>query len=235
MRVGICADIHGNATALTAVLDDCESRGGVDIWLCAGDVSGHLPMVNEVCQLLLSLSLPLVAVRGNHDHALLTGASIPRSVSATRALNLQRETISAQCRAFLSALPYRQTIDIDGSAVAIIHGGPRDPLDEYLYHPDLSTAALISEDILVHGHTHVPYVATFAGRNFINPGSIGMPLDGDPRAAYAVWHTDSLRIDTRRVSYDPQPVILRLREAGFDERYPNCLLAGRWIGPTIPS
>ena len=128
MKVGVLADVHGNLPALEAVLEDA---GDVEVWLCAGDLVGHLPFPDEVVAKLDALGA--LCVRGNHDHALLEGLDIPGSRSGTIAIRDHRARVSAETRALLAALPARRDVSLGGLDVTLVHGSPRDPLSERLY------------------------------------------------------------------------------------------------------
>jgi putative phosphoesterase len=117
--------------------------------------------------------------------------------------------LTSQNLSFLSELPYHSTRIIDDSTIACFHGSPRDPLNEYVCPGDSDSVyqALIEEasaDLLILGHTHIPLHISTASGTLINPGSIGQPRDGDPRASYAILEiTDGkASCSMRRVRYD---------------------------------
>jgi putative phosphoesterase len=230
MRLGVISDVHGNWPALQAVLAAVGPE--VEGWLCAGDLAGHLPFLNEVVAAVRGLGCP--TVRGNHDAALLHGSDIPRSSAATLALRVQRGLASPATRAFLGALPLRIEAGAGRRRLVILHGGPRDPLEERIGEPTEEHWAWADGRVVIHGHEHVPRVARRGASLFVNPGSVGLPLDGDPRACCAVLDPEAGEVRLRRIRYDATPVIARLAELGFDARYPNCLRAGRWVGSAPP-
>jgi putative phosphoesterase len=228
MRLGVISDVHGNWPALQAVLEAVGPE--VDGWLCAGDLAGHLPFLDEVVGAVRDLECP--TVRGNHDAALLDGTDIPRSSAATQALRVQRELMSPATRAFLAALPLRIEAGAGTRRLVLFHGGPNDPLEERIAEPTDAHWAWAAGRIVIHGHAHAPRVARRGAGLFVNPGSLGLPLDGDARACCAVLDPEAGEVALQRVAYDAGPVIARLEALGFDGRYPNCLRAGRWVGAT---
>jgi putative phosphoesterase len=109
-------------------------------------------------------------------------------------------------------------IELDGLRFLMIHATPRDPMDEYLEpQPDLWNQRLehIDTDFVCVGHTHIPMHLKLERMQVINPGSVGQPRDGDPRAAYAI--IENGRVEFRRVPYNIDRTIQQMREAGIDE------------------
>lgn len=225
-RLALIADVHGNLPALEAVVAAIGDR--VDGWICAGDIAGHLPMVDEVVALLRRLGA--VCVRGNHDHALVTGLPIRGSSAATRALQIQRRFVSAESRAWLADLPQHLDTEIAGCRLSVRHGGPRDALDEKVRTIDDSVRAYAAGRIVVLGNTHRPAADIGPDHAVLNPGAVGLPVDGDRRAQAMILDVATRTVEEIRVDYDPAPVAERMRALGYDERYFNCLETGRWIG-----
>lgn len=225
-RVAIIADVHGNLPALQAVVD--AVRGQADHWLCAGDIAGHLPQVDEVVDLLIGLNARCVI--GNHDRAFLDGAPIANSSAGTRALQLQRAYVSPNSRKWLASLPERLDLKIDGLSVTIMHGGPASYLGQRVNEVSPEIRAFSDKRLLVLGHTHAPLIEIGADHAIVNPGSVGFPMAGDQRAKAVLFDTRSRSVSRIHVCYDASPVIARMAELGYDERYVNCLQAGRWVG-----
>jgi diadenosine tetraphosphatase ApaH/serine/threonine PP2A family protein phosphatase len=111
--------------------------------------------------------------------------------------------------------------------VKLVHGHPDDP-DRYTYPEEFSERMLRGEDLLVTGHTHVQGHRTFEDGVVMNPGSVGQPRDGDPRAAYAVATLDDgVAVEERRVDYDVDRVAEAVADAGLPERIASRLYEGR--------
>jgi len=216
MKTAFISDIHGNFEALRAVLSELD-RLDVSRIYCAGDVVGYYSQVNECCDALRLRGIP--TVMGNHDWYMAGGGFCARSKSVNDCLAYQRRVIDEQNLAWLKKLPVH--IGIDG--MHIVHGGWADPLDEYL-KPTKDYFARVPGDIFISGHTHVQILRKFGNKTYCNPGSVGQPRDGDPRAAFAVF--DGNEFELRRVEYDMQKVFDLMEAAGFDDYYYGGLKTG---------
>lgn len=210
LRILLLADIHANWPALRAIqepFDACLFAGdlvdyGVDPAPCVDWIRNHAR----------------AAVRGNHDHYVAQrvtprpGWGFRQLMASTRPLQWDRLN-SRQLR-FLSRLPIQTTVELDGMRLTLVHATPRDPLDEYLREDpavwQMRTAHLAT-DFLCVGHTHTPMHITLPGLQIINPGSVGQPRDGDPRASYALIENGQVLF--RRVEYDIDEAVAQLREA----------------------
>ena len=228
MRLAILADIHGNLPALEAVLRDAEQHA-IDEIVVAGDLVTRGPHPNEVMRLLRTRHSRMI--RGNGDDDLLeydTGDdSDARHTSAQWAtLRWSYRHIGREALSYLASLPEQCILSFDGTApIRVVHGSLASPLG--VVYPDsgpermrLSKRALrfpkgyvlsaqaalaqIVEPVLVCGHTHVPWATEHDGRLAINPGSVGSPINGDPRAQYALceWRGGKWQVTHRAVSYD---------------------------------
>jgi putative phosphoesterase len=219
MKVLIIADIHANLWALRAVVHDA---GPVDYVLCAGDIVSYGPDPRATLDSLRAQGV--IAVRGNHDHAVASGAD-PKASPAKQPLALaMRDWTRSQLEptdiAWLTRLPLRLTWELGGTRFAVVHATPRDPLYDYHLRPDASAefinevAAGTDADVLVVGHTHWPLLRTYGKLQIVNPGSVGQPLDGDPRAAYAVWEDG--QITPRRAEFDQSRALAALDRLPID-------------------
>jgi diadenosine tetraphosphatase ApaH/serine/threonine PP2A family protein phosphatase len=239
MRIAVVSDIHANIVALDAVLD---AVGAVDAIWHLGDIVGYGPEPDLVVERLVAVGA--VGVRGNHDAAACGGPEIDWfNPEAKAAMEWTRRAISARTRSWLGALPDRL---VDGP-FTLVHGSPRDPIWEYVTSVPVARANLAAFDTSVglHGHTHIPIVfrdhdgrveaatpgdgssiALDGGRMLLNPGSVGQPRDGDPRASYAIIDTDAGRCTWQRVAYDIEAVQVAMRAAGLPERLASRLSHG---------
>ncbi|UTF54452.1 metallophosphoesterase family protein [Natronosalvus rutilus] len=218
MRIGLCSDVHGNLPALEAVLADLPD---VDALVCAGDVVGYNPWPAECVDRLRDLKVP--TVMGNHDRAVARETTFRFNAMAAAGVELARERLTDDQREWLASLPDERLAFDD--QVKIVHGHPADP-DRYTYPRDFSPRLLEDESVLVLGHTHVQHVERYAEGVVVNPGSVGQPRDGDPRAAYAVLDLDALEVETRRVAYDVERVQQAVAEAGLPEKIGTRLARG---------
>ncbi|MFN0199310.1 MAG: metallophosphoesterase family protein [Planctomycetaceae bacterium] len=215
MKILLIADIHSNWPALSAITEP------FDVCLCTGDIVDYgtdpVPCIDWVRQHTAAV------VRGNHDHAVAQrvpvrpGAGYRQLASFTRPKHW--ELLSPARLKYLGRLPVTRTLTLEGQRFLLVHGTPRDPMEEYLYdNPQAWSVRLEGQEVdyVCVGHTHIPLHITLEdGRQIINPGSVGQPRDGDPRCSYAV--IDNGRVEIRRVSYDIDAVLKQMREVGLDE------------------
>ena len=226
MRVGIVSDIHANLVALETVLAE---MGQVDaLWVC-GDTVGYGPDPSDVLALLAERKATLVA--GNHDRAVATGEDLDLfNPPAAAAAKMHQQWLSATERDMLAALPRT----LETGDVTLCHGSLRDPLWEYVTNPKSAAAslAIAKTSHCCAGHTHVPSLFRawnqpqpgrvgydtpypLAPRAFLNPGSVGQPRDGDPRAAYAVLDLAGGTVTFHRSVYRIDETQRRIRERGL--------------------
>ncbi|MDA8203365.1 MAG: metallophosphoesterase family protein [Chloroflexi bacterium] len=231
MRIALISDVHGNLAALDAVLSALEPFDAV--WQL-GDVVGYGPEPVAVIRRLQSAGA--VGVRGNHDAAALGEISTEWFNDAARtAVEWTTGQLTPAAVEWLASNP-RSRVEGD---FTFAHGSPRDPLWEYLFSTSLARAnvdAFTSPYCLV-GHTHVPVafretdgrieaivprdgtVLELDGRRAIlNPGGVGQPRDGDPRAAAALLDTDARTVTWRRVPYQISVTQQAMRAAGLPQR-----------------
>jgi putative phosphoesterase len=130
--------------------------------------------------------------------------------------------------AYLQSLPRELRLQIEGKTVLVTHGTP-DSVDEHLY-PDSPVERLreialkANADLIITGHTHMPMERDVDGVVFINPGSVGRPVDGDPRAEYAVLNLDPFKLEFRKVNYDFETVANEMRKKGMPENLAQVLI-----------
>jgi diadenosine tetraphosphatase ApaH/serine/threonine PP2A family protein phosphatase len=239
MRIAVLSDIHSNLVALDAVL---AHVGPVDALWHLGDIVGYGPDPDGVVGRLLERAA--IGVRGNHDAAAIGGREIDWfNPEARAAIEWTRRAMSEATRSWLAALPDRRVLE----GITLVHGSPRDPIREYIsdrFVAEDNLAVLESRHAL-HGHTHVPVAWLDGGsrvsllrvddgsslelgstRALLNPGSVGQPRDGDPRAAYLLLDTDAGLVTWHRVPYEIAPVQAAIRAAGLPPRLADRLAVG---------
>ncbi|MDP1797066.1 MAG: metallophosphoesterase family protein [Planctomycetaceae bacterium] len=213
MKILLLADIHANSVALSAI------RESFDACLCLGDIVEYGTDAATCIDWVRHHAH--AAVRGNHDHSTAQRVPMPQGTgfrmlaAATRALHW--ETLMPAHIKFLARLPVTQTLQLDGRTFHLVHATPRDPLDEYLTNDPKAWSSRLKDveaDYVCVGHTHVPMHLELARCQVINPGSVGQPRDGDPRAAYAV--IENGRLEFRRVEYDIDRAIQQMQDAGLN-------------------
>lgn len=209
MKIGLIADVHANSVALNAVLDDMKD---VDVILCAGDIVGYNPFPNETIEILKKHHVK--CVRGNYDNAVITGDTQWFNPMATTTIRWTVSHLTRENHKFLQALP--EHIDLNG--VTVHHGSPN-KLREFVFENDHEQFCKIFDPFDVHvivfGHTHSPLMEVCGDKIILNPGSVGQPRDGDPRASYAIWDTDTKDFKICRVVYDIKKVQEKISESGL--------------------
>lgn len=222
--IAVLADVHGNLPALRAVLDEAE-RLGCDRLISLGDVTGYYAEPHLCIELLAERGA--LQLLGNHDSYLTSGTGCPRSRLVSTLMEHQRRVVGPAHLALLAGLAPSH----EEGRLSFVHGGWEDPLDEYLYRVGRAT---LKGDAQVYfsGHTHVQRSIDFGDKFYCNPGSVGQPRDGDPRAAFAVF--DGKRARLVRVPYDVEKTAAAMRRAGYtDERLWANLAGGTQIGGRI--
>ncbi len=220
--MAIISDIHGNYPAMRAVLSAIDALG-IDETISLGDVGGYYCMINECIDELRRRGIRNLL--GNHDHYLISSQACPRSNSANTCLDWQRRVITPDNLAWLSK-SHCGVLRI--GELSLVHAGWNDPLDEYINMISPDYFAEREGTIFVSGHTHVQGLWSLGEKWYCNPGSVGQPRDGDPRAAFAVWTGAEMKL--HRVAYDIEQIAAPMKAAGFTEHYYSNLRSGTRIG-----
>jgi predicted phosphodiesterase len=235
MRIAVLSDIHGNLPALEAVLAALKPYDAV--WEL-GDIVGYGPQPDEVVARLAAEGA--TGVRGNHDSAAVGLLDTDAfNDDARTAVEWTADRIQAKTRDWLAALPLR----VESVPFTLVHGSPRDPTWEYVFSAAVARAnmSLFETPYCLVGHTHVPLVfrqrsgklesvgvrdgmtlALGAERLIINPGSVGQPRDGDPRAAALLIDTEAdagkVTLEWHRVEYPISQTQELMEQAGLPRR-----------------
>jgi predicted phosphodiesterase len=224
MRVAALYDIHANAPALRAVLDDV-ARADADLVVVGGDVvSGPLP--KQTLELLCGLELPVRFVRGNADREVLAARDEGRLELEAAEDPLQRAAVFAAAslsraqRDLLAAFEPRVVLDLEGLGPTLFcHGSPRS--DEEILTTETPDERLreivagVREPLVVCGHTHRSFDRRLGRRRIVNAGSVGCPYEGVPGAYWALLAPGAVGL--RRTEYDIAAALEELRAGGFPD------------------
>jgi putative phosphoesterase len=225
MRLALISDIHSNLHALEAVEEAIDAED-VDSVACAGDIVGYGAFPNECCQRVKDMTDHVV--HGNHDLAALDRDVSFMNPFASRAALWTNSTLSPESAEFLQSLGMECRFTAKGSSIAVFHGSPSS-VDEYVYENDLSEQMIApaKADVVVLGHTHVPFVRSIGKTLVVNPGSVGQPRDSDNRASYAVLDVEQGKCVIRRVKYDIESAARAIEKEGLPEILASRLFDGR--------
>ena len=229
MRVAVISDVHANYHALEAVLHEVDAARVDAVW-CLGDTVGYGPRPNDCCEVVKDRADHSLV--GNHDLVVLGELTVSDfNDEAAAAAIWTREVLTPESRAFLASLrPFGEVEGVD-----LFHASARDPVWEYVLTEDAAQATLeLSEAPLVLvGHSHIALAitvddgrvsggpapggsrVTLHGRWLLNPGSVGQPRDGDPRAAWLLLDFEERLAEFHRVPYSIERTQAEMRERGL--------------------
>jgi diadenosine tetraphosphatase ApaH/serine/threonine PP2A family protein phosphatase len=207
--LAIIYDVHGNLLALEAVLEDAR-QAGAGRYVLGGDYALFGPWPHETVTRLRELDATWI--RGNGERWTARPADAPDDEVVQGAIAASREELGEGLLGELAALPEQYAT----AETRYCHGSPRSDVRSFLPEPAGDEAELLAdvhEDRLVFGHTHLQFRrrSREGGTELVNPGSVGMPFDGDPRAGYALVGSDG-EIELRRVAYDHAASAAAVRE-----------------------
>jgi diadenosine tetraphosphatase ApaH/serine/threonine PP2A family protein phosphatase len=232
LRVAVISDVHSNLHALEAVLAEVDAAGVDELW-CLGDLVGYGPRPTECVALLRERTA--VCLAGNHDLVVLGKIALAEFAGeAAAAAAWTRTVLDEEARSFLGGLEARG----ERPGVELFHGSPRDPVWDYVLSADAGrwTFAATAAPLVLVGHSHVALELSGdasavrggqaaagtsldlgAGRRLLNPGSVGQPRDGDPRAAWLVIDEGAGRATFCRTRYPVERTQAEMRERGLPE------------------
>lgn len=237
MRLAIFSDVHGNLPALKAVLKDMRSRGP-DWVVCAGDLVGYGPFPNEVIELVREERI--LTVTGNYDDGV--GHDRPDCGCAyrterarengQRSLEWTKLHTTPENKAFLGSLPFSMSLSMGDRGMLVVHGSPR-KLNEYLYEdrPEATLRRILdgaNAEVLIVGHTHIPYHRILDSKHLVNVGSVGKPKHGRPTAVYALVNlADRVTVSFTEVPYDFEAAARAVEAVGLPGEFAAALRSGQ--------
>jgi diadenosine tetraphosphatase ApaH/serine/threonine PP2A family protein phosphatase len=243
VRVAIVSDIHGNRHAFDAVLDAIEASPCEEMW-CLGDLVGYGADPDACVE--LAGAHAAICLAGNHDLGVCGTLPLEEfSAGARVAAEWTRETISAATQAYLDSL----APSVQDEVVGLYHASPRDPIWEYVLSPLQAELCLDvqAKRVCLIGHSHVALsfwrpeggpatgqtraegevLDVSVGEWLLNPGSVGQPRDGDPRAAWLELDLDGWTATYRRIEYDIAGAAAAIRAARLPESLAERLSFGQ--------
>ena len=235
MRIAVISDIHSNIYALNEVLADIKNRH-VDLTVCTGDLVGYATRPNEVIETLRKEKI--LTIMGNYDEAIgnfkiICGCDYPDPKDAEKAgmsMHFTGQETTPENKEYLRNLPKEATITFNNKTIRFVHGSTR-IINEYLKENSKEAEEVMSElveDILVCGHTHIPYAKYYGEKLLVNAGSVGKPKTNTPDANYVIidiqnedeigQRESSVKVEIIEVAYDAEKMAREIEE---NEILPN--------------
>jgi putative phosphoesterase len=236
MKLAIISDIHANLHALQAVWEDLEEQNP-DAVYCLGDLVGYGAHPNETIEFIRTRQIP--TIMGNYDEGVgfdmhdcgCAYKDPDQDRLGKQSLRWTQEQTSQKNKAYLQSLPMQIRFEQDRFGLMLVHGSPR-KMNEYLYEdrPVATFERIVKvagADILLFGHTHLPYMKRVSGTIFVNCGSVGKPKDGNPDAGYVILSTGrKTGVEFRRVPYDVAAAAQAIRNSSLPHQFAGMLESG---------
>lgn len=227
MKYLFIGDIHGNISALNSIIE-FASENKIDIIVCTGDLVGYLPFSNDVINKFKQNNI--ITISGNHD-AYLTGKLIvdPKR-SYYRVFEEDKRRITPENLAWLASKDPYSDFEIDIHKAIALHGGFIDPYMEYLYPEKLQKEYFdhIEYSLVVIGHSHLQFVLKIGEKLVLNPGSVGLPRNGDFRVHSISFDTHTMLFTQHRIIYNVNEILdLALKSNSVNDKILHNLNFGR--------
>jgi len=237
MKIALISDIHANLPALEAILKDAHKRNVEAIWNM-GDILGYGAFPNQVIELAIEENIQ--SIIGNYDDKVLKVKEKKKDWKKGKtpekwvAYEWTYKNLTKSNSDYLDALPNEIRLEIEGKKFLFTHASPESN-EEHLA-PDTPEERLeelankADADVIIFGHSHIPFKRKVGKVWFINPGSVGRQSDGDPRTSYAILnirHPNLFRIDHYRIEYDIERAIEAIHDSGLPELFAQMILEGR--------
>lgn len=233
MVLGLISDVHANVVALDAALRELRD-GGAETIVCLGDLVGYGPAPNETIERVRAERL--LCTLGAADERIafdFARSAVPRKGVGDATLEWTREVLDAKHVAWLRALPVQIRLETPAGRLRAFHGSAEDPGERTDLHVDPNALGRLFEQhrcrVLAAGGTHVPYLRRHEGRIAVNPGSVGLSLNGEPGADYALLRIDEDGVDVRmdKVEYDVAAVAFDIVAWGLPAVVADAVQMGR--------
>lgn len=238
MKLAVLSDIHANWPALRAVLADIKLQRILEIWNL-GDIVGYAPFPNETVAMLKKGRIK--SISGNYDEKVLDffknreewrGKKTPAKYFSFAWTN---RVLLDEARVYLKELPDTLTLHWSGKKFLLVHASLQNPEEGLTEATPMSRfselAKRVKTDVVLCGHSHRYFMKEAGGVLFVNPGSVGRPFDGDPRASYAVIEvkTGRLHVQNRRIAYPIEETVGRMREQSFPLELIESIASGKSV------
>lgn len=228
MKIAVISDIHSNIYALDSVLLDIKNKD-IDLVVCTGDLVGYATRPNEVINKLRIEKV--LTIMGNYDEAIgnmkiACGCDYPDPKDAQKAglsMHFTGQEVTDENKEYLRSLPRDITLTFDNKKIRFVHGSTR-IINEYLKENSKEADEVmneLTEDVLVCGHTHIPYFKMYGEKLLVNAGSVGKPKTNNPNSNYVILDTNKELNEMTsivEVSYDVEKIAKEIEE---NEILPN--------------
>ncbi|MEN2993946.1 MAG: metallophosphoesterase family protein [Thermodesulfovibrio sp.] len=238
MKIGILGDIHGNIEALKIAYQTAVEEGVERIYHL-GDLGGYAPFVNEVVEFLIEKNIE--GVQGNYDEAIAynkahCGCKYENDFQAKMAqlsFEWTKRAVNEKTKNYMKNLPFSISLQVEGRKIKIFHATPiknnlywYEEREEKFY---LLMAQKAEAEIMIYGHTHIPYFKKIKDFYFINAGSVGKPKDGDPRTCVCIVNIErkDVKVSFIRKNYDIKKVANAIIESGLPEYFAERLILAK--------
>ncbi|EDS77612.1 phosphodiesterase, family subfamily [Clostridium botulinum C str. Eklund] len=221
MKIAIFSDVHGNLEALKAVLSDIKSKN-VDRIVCLGDLVGYGPFPNEVIDIVRNENI--LNIVGNYDTAVVQNNIEyiqDNPLNRDFALPWSVKEVTDANKKYLNRLPEDIIIVENGKVIKFVHGSTR-AINEYLLEDSKEEKEVMNEfkeDILICGHTHLPYIKEYENKILINDGSVGKPKIGNPNITYIILTIeDEVKSEIVEIPYNYEETVKAMEDRDFPQK-----------------
>ncbi|MEK6984404.1 MAG: metallophosphoesterase family protein [Nanoarchaeota archaeon] len=224
-KIALISDIHSNLEAFKAVLNEIK-KAKIRKIFCLGDIVGYGSSPNECIALIRKNKIK--SVMGNHDCEAINLQSAEWFNQVARdAILWTHKQLTEANKKFLKSLPTHLKFE----NIFMVHGSPRDYIYEYIF-PDTDESdfreffAITKKQVLAIGHLHTQFIKKFNNKLIINPGSVGQPRDLNPKAAFCLFDTKTLKVDLKRIKYNIDKAANKIFKAGLPKFLADRLYLG---------
>lgn len=231
MKIAFIADIHSNLEALNAVLDKINSLKIKQIY-CLGDAIGYGASPRECLDIIRKRKLGgivkhnVTCLTGNHEWAVLNQNTYGLNPIAAASIWWTIDQMKKEDFDYLKKLEERYVLRIKNRRILLVHGSPYSPIEEYVYERDVDEKFLRDYEVVVMGHTHIPFIKKVGSKLAINCGAVGQPRDGNIKASFAVIDDESFSAEIVRVEYDVNTAAEKIVKAGLPDFLAKRLFLG---------